>query len=236
MLKTIVFFTVFGLSLFFSMFMALIYLVLGVFSKSLQHKFMLLETKAWAKFMIKVTGNKIQINNADLVPEGPVLFVANHQSYFDIPVLMAYLPINAPFIAKVELEKIPMMSFWMRKMGCFFMDRKDIRQSLKVILAGIERLKEGGSLVIFPEGTRAKDGVMMDFKPGSLKLAVKAGVPIVPVTLKNTYKVFEETNRVKKTDVSVTFHEPIDVTALEREEVNVLHNTVRDMIQSTLEG
>lgn len=235
MIRTIVFFTVFGISLILSMFAALLYYIVGVFSKRLQYKVLIGITRNWARFMIFVSGNKIKVNNAELVPEGPVLFVANHQSYFDIPVLMVHLPIFAPFIAKVELEKIPGLSFWMKRMGCLFMDRQNLRQSLKIILEGIEMLKVGKSLVIFPEGTRAKEGVMMDFKPGSLKLAVKAGVPIVPVTLTNTYKVFEETSRVKKADVSITFHEPIDVTNLERDEINALHIIVRDTIQSTLE-
>jgi len=164
-----------------------------------------------------------------------VLFVVNHQSYFDIPVLMVHLPHFAAFIAKVELEKVPMLSWWMKKMGCLFMDRKNMRQSLKVILEGIDMLKDGKSLVIFPEGTRSDLGQMNAFKPGSLKLAVKAGVPIVPVTLKNTYKVYEEHKRVRKTELSVIFHEPIDVTALSREDVNNLHNHVHAIIKKALE-
>lgn len=236
MIKTVIFFSSFAISLFFSIFAALVHMLLGVLHlDSLQHKHLLIITKAWAKLMIFVTGNKVRVINDELVPNEPVLYVVNHQSNFDIPVCMAYLPHFAPFIAKIELAKVPMLSYWMKQMKCLFMDRKNMRQSLKVILEGIEMLKDGNSLVIFPEGTRAKNGEMLEFKPGSLKLAVKANVPIVPVTIKNTYKVFEEHNRIRKTDVSITFHEVIETSDLSREEVNNLHNTVRDIIKTTLE-
>lgn len=236
MIKTVFFFSVFGISLFFSILFAFVHLILGAVGlKKLQKTFLIRITRGWARFMISVTGNKIRVENQELVPDGPVLFVANHQSYFDIPVMMAYTPHFAPFIAKVELEKVAMLSFWMRQMGCLFMDRKNMRQSLQIILDGIEMLKKGESLVIFPEGTRSHDGHIMDFKPGSLKLAVKANVPIVPVTLVNTYKVFEENKRVRKADVSVIFHEAIDTASLTREEVNQLHTLVKERIQSRLE-
>jgi len=232
MIRTIFFFTCFWLSLFLS----LAYILSGVFRlKTVQRRFLLIVTKQWAKTMLLITGNRVKSIGEEQVPDGPVLFVVNHQSNFDIPTCMAYLPHFAPFIAKVELEKIPFLSWWMKQMGCLFMDRSNMRQSLNIILEGIEILKQGQSLVIFPEGTRARDGVMMDFKPGSLKLATKANVPIVPVTIKNTYKVFEEHNRIKKADVSIIFHEAIDTTTLTREDINQLHVTVRDIIKNALE-
>lgn len=236
MIRTIFYFTCFGLSLILSLFFSLIYSVFGLIGlEKLQRSLLLTITKAWAKLMIALTGNTIEVIGKELVPPGPVLFVMNHQSNFDIPTCMACLPHFAPFVAKIELEKVPILSWWMKKMGCLFMDRDNMRQSLNIILEGIEILKKGQSLVIFPEGTRAKDGVMMDFKPGSLKLATKANVPIVPATINNTYKVFEENNRIRKAKVTITFHDAIDTTTLSRDEINQLHVTVRDIIKSSLE-
>ncbi len=236
MIKTIIFFTLFGLSLFVSLLFYLVYLLLRVLHiEGAAQRILELATGGWASFMIKASGSKVEVVGRENIPQGPVLFVANHQSYFDIPVFMVYAPKFVAFIAKVELEKIPVLSWWMKKMGCLFMDRKDLRQSLKIILEGIESLKAGRTMVIFPEGTRGKNGEMSDFKPGSLKLAVKAGVPIVPVTLKDTYKVFEANNRIRKSKITMYFHEPIDVTALSRDEVTSLHITVHDIIKSTLE-
>lgn len=236
MIRTVFFFFCFGLSLVLSTIVSLVYIVLGAIGLKKQQRSILLDiTKRWARLMIKLTGNKVEVIGRELVPEGPVLFVMNHQSNFDIPLCMAYLPHFAPFIAKIELEKVPILSWWMKKMGCLFMDRDNMRQSLNIILEGIEILKQGQSLVIFPEGTRAKNGAMMDFKPGSLKLATKANVPIVPATINNTYKVFEENNRIRKANVTLTFHEPIDTSTLTREEINQLHVHVRDIIKSSIE-
>ncbi len=236
MIRTIIFYISLGLSLIVSMFPSLLHFILGAVGlKELQYKHTVWVTKGWAKFMIFATGNKVTVKNIELVPKGPVLFVANHQSYYDIPVFMACVPYPAPFVAKIEMEKLPVFSFWMRQMGCLFMDRSNIRQSLKIILEGIKKLESGTSMVIFPEGTRSKLGETKDFKPGSLKLAIKAGVPIVPVTLVNTYKVYEEYGRIKTTDVSMIYHEPIDTKTLTREEINNLHKTVRDIIINALE-
>lgn len=236
MIRTIIFFINLGISLIISMFFAGVHILLGWLKLTKIRKAHLdFVTKMWAKFMIFATGNRIKVEGIDKVPEGPVLFVANHQSYFDIPVFMANTPYPAPFVAKVELMKAPMLSYWMKEMGCLFMDRSNMRQSLKIILQGIEELKAGTSLVIFPEGTRSKQDEVSEFKPGSLKLAVKAGVPIVPVTLINTYKVYEAESRVKTAKVSMIYHDPIDTTTLSREEINNLHNTVRDTIIKPLE-
>ncbi len=236
MIKTLIFYIMLSISLIVSMFFGLFHMMLGAMKlEKMQTKLMLAVTKAWAKFMIFTMGVKVTIEGSENVPEGAVLFVSNHQSYFDIPALMVHTPHFAPFVAKVELLKAPMLSWWMKQMGCLFIDRSDMRQSLKIVLEGIEKLKGGQSLIIFPEGTRSKSNEMLEFKPGSLKLAVKAKVPIVPVTLKNSFKTFEEHGRIKGAEVLITFHEPIDVNTLPREELSVLHTTVRNIINKPLE-
>lgn len=236
MLRTGIFYFTLGVSLVVSMIPAGLHTVFGWLKlNKIRKAHVDVVTRMWAKFMILSTGNRIIVEGKDKVPSGPVLFVSNHQSYFDIPVFMANVPYPAPFVAKVELEKAPMLSYWMKQMGCLFMDRSNMRQSLKIILQGIEMLKEGTSLVIFPEGTRSKKDEVDEFKPGSLKLAVKAGVPIVPVTLINTYKVYEEDNRVKTAKVSMIYHDAIDTTELDREAISNLHKTVREIIMKPLE-
>src|SRR5699024_1808110 len=96
---------------------------------------------------------------------------------------MGYLGVPHGFIAKVELTKFPIVSQWMKEMKCIFMDRSDRRQSLQSIKEGINILKNGHSMVIFPEGTRSKSDAMGEFKAGSMTLATKSGVPIVPITI-----------------------------------------------------
>lgn len=235
MIRTILFFVSFGIVMILSLFFGLIYLILGLFRlKKPQKRFVRTVTRTWGKIVLFLSGNKLKTIGSELVPAAPVLFVGNHQSYGDIPICLAGTPHFAAFIAKVELKKAPILSWWMEKMGCLFIDRQNMRQSLQVILDGIEMLKAGDSLIVFPEGTRMKDGEMGEFKLGSLKIAAKAKVPIVPVTIRNSYKLYEEKGRVQTCDLSIQFHQPIDVSQLSPAEVNKLHETVRDIIKSGL--
>jgi 1-acyl-sn-glycerol-3-phosphate acyltransferase len=230
MIRTIFAFAIVIGSLILSIFAALLYYIIGIFSKKAQQSFMISITTGWACACIWGTGTKLKIEGVEKVPDAPVLYVANHESYFDIVAMMFATPHFTPLVSKVELLKVPMLAFWMKKMGCLFMDRSNMRQSLKVILAGIELLKSGESLVIFPEGTRSKSNKVHEFKKGSLKLATKAKVPIVPVTLVNTAQVYEVDGKVHAVDAKVIFHDPIDSTTLSKEEQGELHDTVRNII------
>jgi len=117
------------------------------------------EAIKWARNIINFGGIKVTVTGGENVPkDSGVLFVGNHQSNLDIPILIGFINKPKGFIAKVELAKIPILSVWMKYMGCIFLDRKDVRQSLKAINQGAELLKKGHSLVIFPEGTRSKGG------------------------------------------------------------------------------
>ncbi|MGL5764342.1 MAG: lysophospholipid acyltransferase family protein, partial [Sarcina sp.] len=139
------------------------------------------------------------------------------------------------FIAKKELENIPMISEWMRFMQCIFMDRSNLRKSASAIIDGIKILKSGQSLVIFPEGTRSKGGPMAEFKAGSFKLATKPKLPIVPVTIDGSYKIMEaNNNRIKPANVDLYIHKPIFTDSLSKEDEANLHNTVADIIRSKL--
>lgn len=189
-------------------------------------------TTRWAKFVMKLAGAKITVIGEDNIPKDQtVLFVANHQSNFDIPLLMSSINVPKGFIAKKELEKVPIISTWMKYIKCIFMDRSNLRKSAESIVEGIKLLKGGYSMVIFPEGTRSKGGPVKEFKAGSFKLATKSKYPIVPVTIDGTYKLLEANNNwVKGADVRLIIHPPIDVTSLSKEEADNLHNTVRSII------
>lgn len=189
----------------------------------------------WAKRMIRSTGSKVVVFGLDYVPEGNVLYVANHQSYLDIPLMMGFAPKLKGFVAKIELAKMPIVSGWMKAIGSLFLDRSSIRQSMQVILEGIEMLKNGHTLVIFPEGTRSKDGLVDEFKKGSLQLAVKSGVPVVPVTIDGTYSAYEKFKKVIPTQIKLTIHPPIYMENLTPAEKKDLAETVRIQIMSALE-
>lgn len=171
----------------------------------------------WAKSMVKATGSKVRVLGKEKIPANQaVLFVSNHQANFDIPLLLGYLDKPKGFIAKVELQKLPIVNVWMKKIQCVFINRKDVRQSLKAINKGIELLKNGHSMVIFPEGTRSKSSQMGEFKKGSLKLALKAQVPIVPITINGSYKIMEQDSYlIKPAEVEIIIGEPIYLGELE---------------------
>ncbi|MCL2617048.1 MAG: 1-acyl-sn-glycerol-3-phosphate acyltransferase [Defluviitaleaceae bacterium] len=185
--------------------------------------------------MLKFTGSSVSVSGLEKIPAGPVLFVSNHPSFFDIAVFLGHIPKMAGFIAKYEISKIPILKRWMLEYGCVFMDRSDIKKSAKAINDGIELLRSGHSQIIFPEGTRSQGREVLDFKAGSFKLATKAKVPIVPITIDGTYKIYETGGgRVHATDVQVYIHDPIDTVGLTNEEAVALPGVVRDLICSKL--
>ncbi|KJR46439.1 1-acyl-sn-glycerol-3-phosphate acyltransferase [Desulfosporosinus sp. I2] len=192
--------------------------------------------KKWAHALVKLAGVTVEIRGEENIPtEGSVLFVSNHQGNFDIPILLGYIDKPKAFIAKIELLKLPLIRTWMTHLKCVFMDRSDIRQSLKVINQAASHLKEGYSMVIFPEGTRSKSESLGEFKPGSLKLALKAGVPIVPIAICGSYKIMEQNGFIiKPAHVEITIFEPIATAGLTKEQSLELPERVREIIKHGL--
>ena len=193
-------------------------------------------TSKWASFIMKLSGSNITVLGLDNLPKDEtILFVSNHQSYFDIPLLMSAIDVPKGFIAKKELAKWPIVRLWMKYLRCIFLDRDNVRKSAEAIVEGINTLKSGYSMVIFPEGTRSKGGVHSEFKAGSFKLATKAQVSIVPITINGTNKLLEgNDNRLKPSHIIVTIHPMVDVKNLSKEEIATLPETVEKTIFSVL--
>ncbi|MCC2251495.1 1-acyl-sn-glycerol-3-phosphate acyltransferase [Virgibacillus sp. AGTR] len=169
-----------------------------------------IQPRSVSRKVMKRTGSMVMVNGQEKLPKGPVLFVANHQGLFDILTLLGHLGKPVGFIAKKEIQKLPIIASWMELVHCVFIDRTDRRQSVKAIHQGIENLKSGHSMVIFPEGTRSRGSSLNPFKPGSFQLALKANVPIVPVAIDGTYQMFEERNgRISPSWVTLTIEDAI---------------------------
>ncbi|MDD4754423.1 MAG: lysophospholipid acyltransferase family protein, partial [Desulfitobacteriaceae bacterium] len=179
----------------------------------------------------------LNISGKENVPEGPVLFVSNHQGYADIPIYCAvFTEKQIGFVAKTSLGKIPIFGEWIRDIRSIFIEREDPRSSLKTIEEGISLLNQGFSLVIFPEGTRSKGPQMGQFKKGSLRLATKSGVPVVPVTVNGTYHVYEDLGYVHSgASVDFHIHPAIDTKSLSKQEANNLAEKVEELVKSKLE-
>lgn len=188
--------------------------------------------RKWALLQLKNTGSKVNVYGLENLPEEPCLFVANHQSYFDIGLFLAYIPKQKGFISKIEVASVPFLGKYMTDLRCVFIDRDNMKQSLKAILAGIEILKSGYSMVIFPEGTRSLTDEVKAFKAGSFKLATKSEVPIVPVTIDGAYDILKKDElRISKTTVNFVIHPPIQTKGEPKESLMDLHTRVQDIVQ-----
>lgn len=189
----------------------------------------------WGKHTINKAGIKMNIKGLENIPKETCLFVANHQSLLDVPVLMGFLNKPIGFIGKKELSKVPGISSWMKQLHCIFIDRENVKEAVKTINLGVEYLKSGYSMVIFPEGTRGKGEELGEFKKGSLKLGTKAGVPIVPVTIDGTYNILEANGwKITPSTVNLTIDKPIYVSSLTKEEQNNLIITIKNIISQNL--
>jgi 1-acyl-sn-glycerol-3-phosphate acyltransferase len=192
---------------------------------------------AWARFICKITGTTVVVNGLEKLPkDSAVVFIANHQGYMDIPAIYGYVPKFISFVSKKEIGSIPLIGDWMRFLHCTLMDRKSPRASVQAIHDAAENVKRGYSQVIFPEGTRSKGGPHREFKAGSFKLAFLSESPIVPVTIENTYKVFEEKKTVVKGNtVILTIHDPIETKGLDRDRQNELVPLIEKTVCKKLE-
>lgn len=193
----------------------------------------------WAfKVVIFVSGVRLTVIGEENIPKGEaVLYVPNHQSYFDIILTYARCPDLTGYVAKDSMLKVPFLSHWMKLLYCLFLNRSDIKEGLKTILKGIEQMKNGISMCIFPEGTRNKNpGEMMPFKEGSLKLAEKSGCPIIPIAITNSAAIFEnQFPKIKPCHVIIQYGEPIYIRELTKEEKKFLGAYTRDKIQAMLD-
>lgn len=191
--------------------------------------------KKWAKYVTENVPINIKSSGIENIPEEACLFVANHQSLLDITTLTHVLPKPAGFVAKVEMLKIPFMPYWMRKFGCVFIDRENPREGIKAIKQGTDNIKNGQSMVIFPEGTRSKDGKIGEFKKGTLRMAIKAKCPVVPVSINGTGNAFEYNNkRIRASDATIIIHESIYIKDMDKEEQEQTLQRIHDIIEKDL--
>ena len=208
--------------------------IIGHFNMDLKNRSSLAIVKGAFQVILFLTGVKVTVLGEENVPKDEaVLYVANHRSYFDILLTYVRVPRLTGYISKIEIERIPLLRNWMRNLHCLFLDRSDIKQGLKTILTGIEKIKSGISIRIFPEGTRNKQNdSFLPFHGGSFKLAEKSGCPIVPIALNNVADIFEDHSPfIKKTHVIIEYGKAIYLDQLDKDTKKNLAGYVSDQIQ-----
>lgn len=190
------------------------------------------------RFILWLTGARITVIGEENVPKDtPVLYIGNHRSFFDILLTYTRCPIRTGYVAKKEMEKIPLLSTWMKNLYCLFLDRDNMREGLKTILQAIDYVKNGISICIFPEGTRnnGEELSMLPFRDGALKIAEKTGCAIIPISMNNTADIFEaHFPRVKKVHVVIEYGKPIYPKELDKETRKHLGIYCHDLIQDTI--
>ena len=194
--------------------------------------------RLWARLSLALAGVKVYIQGTEKLPDGPVIFMSNHQSNFDILSLLATMPRQINWIAKKELFDIPVFGPSMRRGGYIPLDRSDGRKALKSMDNAARIIRAGKSVVMFPEGTRSLDTQLLPFKRGGFLLAHKAGVPIVPVTISGSGRVNPAgSTRLYRGTITITLHPPLtpEITVSKASAETVLMEQVRNSIASALE-
>jgi len=183
-----------------------------------------------SRFCIFATRAKVSLSGVENVPKDNIYcIVANHGGILDIPLLMSVSPWTLGFITKKELRYLPILNVWMVALGCVFLDRKNARNAVRGFVKAAKQLRSGHPMAIFPEGTRSKNGEIAEFKPGALKLALKAQVPIVPVTIDGS-GIIEGRNKSKK--VVVVVHPKIEYSEIVGMETVEIAAKIRNIIVS----
>lgn len=197
-------------------------------------KFLHFYGKLWAKVALFIAGVRIQVIGAEKIPPGvPLIFMGNHQSNFDILTLYSGLPYHFSWIAKQELFRIPLFGYAMKRAGYLPLDRSDGRQALKTMEYAAQKIRDGVSVIIFPEGTRSMDGKLLPFKRGGFLLAARAGVPIVPFTISGSAAVNPPKRlAVRRGTVSIRFGEPIPTAGATGKRRDELITRVREAIEN----
>lgn len=192
--------------------------------------------RAMAVKILKLTGGTYIVKGAEHLPkDGTVLYVANHQSYMDIPAVMAVLERPMGFIAKDDLEKIPFFDQWLVQMQCVPIARGETRKALEAILKAAKILKSGHDMVLYPEGTRSKDGTLLPFKAGSLKAAQRGNAMIVPMAIEGACDVMPRGSFfIYPKQITLTIFPPISVETVKEMDTVDLAVLVRNQIAGAL--
>lgn len=192
---------------------------------------------SWAfNVVLFISGVKRTVIGEENVPKDTaVLYVGNHRSIFDIVLAYPRVPAPTGFIAKKEILKVPLLNIWMIYMDCLFLDRKDIRKGMEMILTAIDKVKNGISIFIYPEGTRNKtDAPLGEFHKGSFKIAQKTGCPIIPVVINHSDEILEKHMPfIKRTHVTIEYCKPIIPGELSKEDQKNIDKFVYDIVEQT---
>jgi 1-acyl-sn-glycerol-3-phosphate acyltransferase len=187
---------------------------------------MMTAARRWARSLLAITGTRVvKVEGLEkLTPGAAYIFASNHLSYMDTPVILTHIPANFRFMAKDDLFKIPFLGTHLKQAGHIPVPRQDPRAAIKTMALAAESIRTRNvSLLIFPEGGRSIDGVLQPFKDGAAYIAIKAGVPVVPLAIHGTHEILpRDSATFHRGKVTLRIGDPIPTTGLDRKAVTEL--------------
>jgi 1-acyl-sn-glycerol-3-phosphate acyltransferase len=189
--------------------------------------------RRWSRHVLKWSGIPVHTKGLSHIPEDkPVVFVANHQSFFDILSLGAVIPTTFRFVAKRELKKVPIMGGSLRAAGHIYIDRQKRQSAFGSYQKAAEIVKGGISALIFGEGTRSRTGNLLPFKKGPFVLAIAAQVPVIPVYVAHTFGILPKGEwRIRPHPITLYFGEPIPTAGMDYEDRKELLKQTQRVIE-----
>lgn len=186
----------------------------------------------WAKILLLISNTKVEVIGKENILQGqPQIFMANHQSDFDILIVLGHVPGQFRWIAKKELFNIPIFGAAMKTAGYIEIDRNNHEKAMQSMDEAALRIREGKSVMTFPEGTRSRDGEIKAFKQGTFHLAIKSGVPIIPISIIGSGRIMPKRSlKVTPGKVKLVIGKPIEVQNYGLENRHELINNVRNII------
>ncbi len=190
--------------------------------------------RLWARIILWACGVRLRVEGAETVPrDTPVVFMANHESWLDIPALLVAIPGQVRFLAKKSLFSVPFLGWAMRAMGFIPVDRENRRQAIRSFEEAAARIRAGRSVLVFPEETRSPNGELLPFQRGGFLIALKAQLPIVPTGLQGPRKVLPKKRYLLRPGpITVRFGEPVLTGGLGVGSKERLMQQVRDAVDA----
>ena len=233
MFRSVLMFTA---SVFITAFLSILAVIFSIFSPSGKQSRQV--ARLWAKIVLCVTGTKVKvIGRENIIMEKPQLLMANHQSYFDIPIVFAGIPVDFLWTVKKELFKVPVFGRALRRAGYIEIDRHNPAKAVSGLHGAAEKIRSGMSIATFPEGTRSRDGKLLPFKKGMFYLAIQTGTPIVPLSIIGSGKIMAKNSlTIKPGEIAMVIAKPVDVEGYSIENRYDLIEKVRGIIAENLDA
>lgn len=189
----------------------------------------------WARSILCVSRVKVSVQGLERIdPAATYVYMANHQSMFDILALLGYLPIQFRWLAKTELFRIPIFGYSMARVGYISIDRSNRKSAIKSLKEAARKIAQGVSVVVFPEGTRSPDGEIRPFKKGGFYLAIDSGRPIVPVVIGGSHRIMPKGKlRIRPGRIVLSVNQPVETIPYKRSK-EVLMELVRSTMKTDL--